>query len=278
VKNMSDLLDEILESPSLSSKPLQSLSRPRTQPIAGSLGSTNFQPTSFARKPNLALDDLFLSEPAHHNHHKTPQQPASGSPDAGDQVGEEMDWSPSTSQHRAFSSFRGPDPANQGFSQAPTSEERRGAFWYRVPPAPVAPAHRLFNPPQQPRLRTIPTTTATSTSPLNGRGNTGFGKAEWRSDDGIFAAAAAAAAAVNDGRVGRVLGQEEEEGGEVVGTAGRSEVAFARPSFFPPTPGDDPRNGLVELLEGSFTLRQMEEEEKRRGGGGWIGGLFGGKT
>lgn len=242
VKNMADLLDEILESPSLTTQPLHPLPASRPQPSTGNWGA-NFQPTSFARKPNLDLNDLSLSE---QRHHQTPLKPSSPpptltQPDSSD----EMDWSPSISQHRAFSSYRQPGPSHQGFSQAPT-EEKKGAFWYRVPPAPVAPAHRLFNPPNQPRLRNIPPASVTnSPETINFRGA--------------------------DGRTNRAKVEDIGEGGG----GGGGEVAFARPSFFPPTPGDDPRNGLAELLGESFTLRQSEE---RREKGSWIGGLFGGRN
>ncbi|KAJ9144821.1 hypothetical protein NKR19_g6304 [Coniochaeta hoffmannii] len=161
-----------------------------------------------------------------------------------------MDWSPSHShsQHRAFSSYRAPGPANQGFSRAPT-EEKKGAFWYRVPPAPVPPAHRLLNPPNQPRLRNIPPSAGNSPEVITFRGADGR---------------------MNTATVEDIGGG----GGGAPGGGTMGDVAFARPSFFPPTPGDDPRNGLAELLEGSFTLSQREQEKQGRS---WIGGLFAGK-
>ncbi|KAK4141156.1 Ima1 N-terminal domain-containing protein [Dichotomopilus funicola] len=55
-----------------------------------------------------------------------------------------------TSTHRAFAT-RG-QRTTQPFGSAPI-EERPGPFWYRVPPAPTTPAQRVFNPPNQPRLR-----------------------------------------------------------------------------------------------------------------------------
>jgi hypothetical protein len=69
---------------------------------------------------------------------------------------DEMDWSPiiPQKQHRAFNtpqSLRG-NHNSQLFGQTPVSE-KSPVFWAKVPPAPITPAHRLRNPPNQPRLR-----------------------------------------------------------------------------------------------------------------------------
>ncbi|KAH8907292.1 hypothetical protein BR93DRAFT_896859 [Coniochaeta sp. PMI_546] len=229
VKNMSDLLDEILKSPSLSTKPLPRSGAP--PPTVGDLGGASFAATSFARKPNLELQSLSLSEQ---------QSPSLSPPPNFTQTDyeEEMDWSPTTSKHRAFSSYRSPSPRQQGFSQAPT-EEKKGAFWYRVPPAPIPPAQRLCNPPNQPRLRNIP---PTKPETFTFRGARGFGAST------VTVESAADAP---------------------------PPVAFARPSFFSPPPEDDPRNGLADFFEESFTLRQDREQRTARRS--WMGNLFGSK-
>lgn len=231
VKNMSDLLDEILESPSLSSQAVPR-SRAPPPPNVGNWGD-NFASNSFARKPNLELQSLTLAEEQYAENPHSPS-PTFTQPD----YEEEMDWSPTTSKHRAFSSYRQPGPGQQGFSQAPT-EEKKGAFWYRVPPAPVPPAQRLFNPPNQPRLRNIPSTMSPETFSFRG---------------------------TMDGRAA------EDMGG---GADKPPPVAFARPSFFPPAPRDDPRNDLAEVFGESFTLRPSQEEQP--GQRSWIGNLFGSK-
>ncbi|KAJ3566080.1 hypothetical protein NPX13_g7266 [Xylaria arbuscula] len=64
------------------------------------------------------------------------------------QYDDEMDWSPSASQHRAFSSY---NPykiknTNPRFNDTPT-EPKPGPIWYKVPPAPTNPAQRSRNPP-----------------------------------------------------------------------------------------------------------------------------------
>jgi hypothetical protein len=73
--------------------------------------------------------------------------------------GDEMDWSPTQSHtqtqttHRAFQDSPS-RPGNQprAFGQAPI-DPNAGAFWYKVPPAPVNPAQKLRNPQMQPMLR-----------------------------------------------------------------------------------------------------------------------------
>lgn len=72
---------------------------------------------------------------------------------------EAMDWSPAPlqlahpiSSHRAFAPDQPPQRSTQLFGQAPIQAEK-GAFWYKVPPAPMTPAHRLRNPPNQPRIQ-----------------------------------------------------------------------------------------------------------------------------
>ncbi|KAJ8130625.1 hypothetical protein O1611_g3003 [Lasiodiplodia mahajangana] len=68
-----------------------------------------------------------------------------------------MDWTPSGSQHRAFSSY---NPykiknTNPRFSDLPI-EPKPGPIWYKVPPAPTNPAQRLRNPPMRPIIRESP--------------------------------------------------------------------------------------------------------------------------
>ncbi|KAL2206029.1 hypothetical protein CC79DRAFT_837931 [Sarocladium strictum] len=65
---------------------------------------------------------------------------------------EEMDWTPTQSQHRAFSNVPAMGTPSRPFSQAPV-QEKSGPFWYKVPPAPVNPAHKLRNPPRVPIVR-----------------------------------------------------------------------------------------------------------------------------
>lgn len=64
------------------------------------------------------------------------------------QYSEEMDWSPSQPQHRAFREQQSPP---KPFSQSPTQDGN--PFWYKVPAAPTNPAHKLRNAPNKPLLR-----------------------------------------------------------------------------------------------------------------------------
>ncbi|KAK4166224.1 integral inner nuclear membrane protein ima1 [Cladorrhinum sp. PSN259] len=181
---------------------------------------------------------------------------------------EEMDWSPTPgdllvaptssqtqslqqqqSQYRAFNTqgLR----ANQPFNAAPV-EPKRGPFWYRVPPAPITPAQRARNPPNRPLLRVSP---ANITPEVKFRGPD---KTQL----------------VRETRSQARKRKELEES--------QTGVAFAEPSFFNKPNGDDPRNDLVDLLGGSFSMddeQRRKDEEERNGGwfGGWgVGG--GGKT
>lgn len=69
---------------------------------------------------------------------------------------DEMDWTPSQpaeparSPYRAFSAEPAL-PSSGSFGQTPTGTNR-GAFWYKVPPAPTSVAKRVLNPPNAPRL------------------------------------------------------------------------------------------------------------------------------
>lgn len=69
---------------------------------------------------------------------------------------DQMDWSPviPQTQHRAFNTPRSLQGSynSQLFGQTPVAE-KSSVFWAKVPPAPISQAHRLRNPPNQPRLR-----------------------------------------------------------------------------------------------------------------------------
>ncbi|KAH8596452.1 Ima1 N-terminal domain-containing protein [Bisporella sp. PMI_857] len=75
---------------------------------------------------------------------------------------EAMDWAPTPTQaepvpqYRAFQHSQTSPRSGQLFGEAPVAEQK-GPFWYHVPPAPITPAQRLRNPPNQPRLRVTPT-------------------------------------------------------------------------------------------------------------------------
>lgn len=70
----------------------------------------------------------------------------------------EMDWSPTQSQHRAFNSFQPGSTRKMKFGETPV-QDRPGVFWAKVPPAPITPAQRVFNPPNPPVIRASPSST-----------------------------------------------------------------------------------------------------------------------
>lgn len=221
---MSDLLDEIMQTP-VASQPAGSQHQ---STFDVSEWGGNFTKTSLStRDEDMEFRSLAISE-----------QPVPPHPSfVTTQYEEEMDWSPTQSKHRAFSSFRPEGPGQQGFSQAPT-EAKKGHFWYRVPPAPTTPAQRLFNPPNQSRLRKI----SVARPEISFRG-------------------------AND-RTMREITSEPEA------TTERSKpVTFAEPAFFPPMASNDPRNSLSDMFNEGFTLRPDREKQPEQRS--WVGNLMG---
>ncbi|KAK0634945.1 Ima1 N-terminal domain-containing protein [Bombardia bombarda] len=241
-KTMVDLLDEIAHSPALASSSLQQqraaleqfeptedhfVPQPRRSPISSST------PISQALTPtpnhnNISYDSAFSA---------LKLQPNNPSP--VQHYEEEMDWSPTQSQHRAFSTY-GQQRATQRFGEAPI-EPNKGPFYYRVPPAPTSLARRVFNPPNQPRLRK---------SPVGGSGSEQQREVVFRGADRTLLA-----------RDVNQQEQEERNGGGM--------VAFAEPSFFSQPATNDPRSTLSDMFGQSLAL------DDGGGGGGGGGGKKG---
>ncbi|KAI0541415.1 hypothetical protein GGR58DRAFT_18922 [Xylaria digitata] len=138
---------------------------------------------------------------------------------------DEMDWSPSASQHRAFSSY---NPykiknTNPRFSDIPT-EPKPGPIWYKVPPAPTNPAQRSRNPPMRPIIRESPKEKNTNFFQPTGQQPINF-----------------------------TSGSQQDS----------TALNLAPPKFYAPEPKDDPRDGLLSLFENSFSLSPSPEQEKR---------------
>ncbi|KAK7229341.1 hypothetical protein V2G26_001511 [Clonostachys chloroleuca] len=144
---------------------------------------------------------------------------------------DEMDWTPTveSSPPRALQGSR--TPAVRGFGQGPTSSLRTfgqaptntdsGAFWYKVPPAPLNPAHKLRNPPNQPALIAKPKETG----------------------ENIFFRGAAA-----------------KRGDKLKGGSRDGGVTFNQPKFFAPGKENDETNSLADMLGQSFSLGSGETE------------------
>ncbi|KAJ2980953.1 hypothetical protein NUW58_g6805 [Xylaria curta] len=145
---------------------------------------------------------------------------------------EEMDWSPSASQHRAFSSY---NPyrvknINPRFSDAPT-EPKSGPIWYKVPPAPTNPAQRLRNPPMRPIIRESPKEKKENFFQSTGRQLIQFGSGPQQSS---------------------------------------AELSMAPPKFYAPEPKDDPRDGLSSMFASSFSISPSPEERRNFRSGGTL--------
>ena len=156
---------------------------------------------------------------------------------------EEMDWSPSGSQHRAFSTYNPYRVRNMNprFNDTPI-EPKAGPIWYKVPPAPTTPAQRLRNPPLKPLIRESPKDT---TSPLESI----FNKKKPGDHGSIFNAPPPPS-------------QSQLQ----------SDFTLADPKFYAPEPQDDPRDGLTRMFASSFSISPGPDDEAMRrgapGGGG----------
>ncbi|KAI1750170.1 hypothetical protein F4782DRAFT_510194 [Xylaria castorea] len=150
----------------------------------------------------------------------SPKEPAVTHYDA------EMDWSPSASQHRAFSSYNPYKVKNTNprFSDAPT-EPKSGPIWYKVPPAPTNPAQRLRNPPMRPIIRESPKEKKESFFQSTGRQPLDFGS---RPQENL------------------------------------AELHVAPPKFHAPQPKDDPRDGLSSMFAHSFSISPSPEDRGGR--------------
>ncbi|KAK2625105.1 hypothetical protein QTJ16_005474 [Diplocarpon rosae] len=73
----------------------------------------------------------------------------------GPNKAEEMDWVPTVPQKTISQPFNAPQPPQhetQSFGETPVGGQT-SPFWFKVPPAPITPAHRLRNPPNQPQFK-----------------------------------------------------------------------------------------------------------------------------
>ncbi|RYP34718.1 hypothetical protein DL767_004164 [Monosporascus sp. MG133] len=157
-------------------------------------------------------------------------------PESEVQYEEEMDWSPSTSQHRAFSTYNTYKVKNTNprFSDTPI-EPKAGPIWYKVPPAPTNPAQRLRNPPIKPIIRE---------SPKEKKEN--FFRSEKKYND-FFRGSAQSPVDLGSGAAD-----------------GPSEITFAEPKFYAPEPNDDPRDGLTRMFASSFSISPGPDDEEER--------------
>lgn len=167
----------------------------------------NLRPTSAPRSPGM--NGLSLSD--------TPERSAPQS--------DEMDWSPTVPpppMPRAFQPSS--KPGTRAFGASPTTSEN-SPFWYKVPAAPVNPAHKLRNPPNAPMIR-----------PNLSADKNGFGNGNGKKGDIFFRGAASKAKREED---------EEQR---------RRGVEFRHQSFFAERKDDGDANTLADMLGASFSI------------------------
>jgi hypothetical protein len=207
--SMADALDQILVTPSRPGKATPpSLSYGNQQHIANNRYGDL---VSHAQLIIISLGDY------------QPRSSQTATPPDEDQ--DMMDWTPakSQSQHRAFNSVQPIEGSTRLFGGAPV-QAKPGAMWFRLPAAPIAPAHRLRNPPNQPRLRVASQEVKENF----------FNNITHRTHDSELPVDA------------------QRSAGE------RHDIEFAPQKFFPPPPPGESGERLAELLT-SFSLSSDPE-------------------
>ncbi|RDL37787.1 uncharacterized protein BP5553_05220 [Venustampulla echinocandica] len=239
---MSSALDQIGAAPSTKHRPLSPLSpslwkpsptlreRPTPSP---SLSLSKTREVFPIARTTPSLLDMTESEAAHYL--KTGQVPVHMQQRNDPDIQSEMDWSPSApeTQHRAFNPARARqvNAEPQPFGQTPVHDQP-SPFWYKVPPAPITPAHRLRNPPNQPRLRV----------------------ASQETKDNFF------------NSVTRRNLDVDSSAGEtklVENIKPRQHIEFAPPKFFPPSPPQEAGDDLADLFNSAFSLSSTENGRQK---------------
>ncbi|EMR61419.1 putative integral inner nuclear membrane protein ima1 protein [Eutypa lata UCREL1] len=226
--DLGGILDDILQSPSAPpSEPTSSPTQFRHQngTRASHQPSGSFYNGYVQRNgPNSSFGALDLSDPP---------IPKPAEPQV--QYDEEMDWSPSASQHRAFSTYNPYKVKNTNprFSDTPI-EPKPGPIWYKVPPAPTTPAQRLRNPPMKPIIRESPKETKENFFQQNN----------------------------NNARGRRVEIGSPATPGRPSAAAAPDTTIFANPKFYAPEPQDDPRDGLTHMFASSFSISPSPEQQE----------------
>jgi len=156
------------------------------------------------------------------------------------QYGDEMDWSPTQSRHRAFNTVGQRQTA--GFNESPVSPDR-GPFWYRVPPAPTSPAQRA--------------TAGMVSQPWLRRGTT-IQQQQHQAEASPFASGSHGMTGDMGADIGSI-----DEGDRGTKTRYRG-VNFREARFFPPANQEDPRNSLLDMFGQTLSLSEEEVERRKR--------------
>lgn len=142
---------------------------------------------------------------------------------------EEMDWSPSTSQHRAFNTYNSYNVKNPNprFNDIPV-EPKPGPFWYKgVPAAPTNPAQRARNPPSRPTIRET----------------------------------------LKPQQEGSIFTRDHNKKPVQLGppfVEKATSLNIAEPKFYAPEARNDPRDGLSSMFASSFSISRAEEAEAEK--------------
>ncbi|KFY93348.1 hypothetical protein V500_03755 [Pseudogymnoascus sp. VKM F-4518 (FW-2643)] len=233
-----EALNGILQEPAGSSSPASSQGTPRTsnfeQPIPspGSLSNISYRNRQTPSKSNSALSITGSPSPFSQtdrgamgkyasNTGQSTSMEVANAPDP-----DEMEWMPSQSVHRAFNSGLSAQRDGQHFNQAPSGPES-SPFWFKVPPAPITPARKLRNPPNQPLL-------------------------------------SAPSAEVKQNFFNKMTSNMlPSQGSQAPRESSRRDVAFAQPKFFPPDALED-TTGLADAFGAAFSFDEREAAENER--------------
>jgi hypothetical protein len=223
-ESLADVLDSIAADPPLS--PSRSSRNPNHSSLLSAYMTPQAErpqrplalqesPVSSVRRSKLVTTDTMTRSLFQNLDDGGPRTPDTGG-------GDEMDWTPAQpiSEHRAFRSTISPETSNRGFGEAPVTE-KASAFWYHTPAAPTTPAQRLRNPPNQPRLRAIPSQEKENFFHNLTRTNVKMNAENY---------------------------QPERE---------RREMELREPKFFVPPPKSEARDSLADLLT-SFSLKEPQ--------------------
>lgn len=233
-----EALNGILQEPAGVSSPASSQGTPRIsnfdQPIPspGSISNISYRNRQTPSKLNSALSITGSPSPFSptnsravgkypYNTGQSTSMEVANAPDP-----DEMEWMPSQSVHRAFNSGLSAQRDGQHFNQAPSGPES-SPFWFKVPPAPITPARKLRNPPNQPLL----------SAPSEEVKQNFFNK--------------------------MTSSMLPSQGSQAPRESSRHDTAFAQPKFFPPDSLDD-TTGLADAFGAAFSFDEREAAENER--------------
>ncbi|ATY60972.1 hypothetical protein A9K55_006743 [Cordyceps militaris] len=213
-KTFSELINEALDSTPHKGGLLSAGATPGTPNYASS--SAFVPPSQIKMMQQRGFNDSPLASAASFKPLSQPPPIDNGS--------DEMDWSPSQPQHRAFRDTTDNGGQPRPFGQSPTHpDQSKNPFWFKVPPAPTNPARQLRNPPNMPILRQKPV----------------------ERDDVFFTSR-----------------RDSAEYKNRLGPTGAG-TSFRNPTFFAPEKNDE-ANSLADLLGESFSLGRGEQQGQQQ--------------